>query len=107
MLQLLIRRLDKWAYRGDTPIARGRRNRMLAMLNLVKPPRGARIIDLGGTEYVWNLIDHDFHITTVNLPGAVKKTNSARFTHVEGDATDLRSLFADGAFDLAFSNSVI
>jgi methyltransferase family protein len=108
MLQLLIRRLDKWAYRGDTPVARGRRNRMMAMLKLVRPPPDAKIIDLGGTEYVWKLFDHHFQVTTVNLPGAVKKQPSdSRFTHIEADATNLRTIFANRSFDLAFSNSVI
>ena len=46
-----------------------RRNRMQAMLDRMQLPAQARIIDLGGTEENWRLIDHDFHITLVNLPG--------------------------------------
>ena len=86
-----------------------RQERMRAMLDLVGPPPRARIIDLGGTEEHWKLIDHDFHVTLVNLPDFNPRVPSdpGRYAVVEGDACDLRGAFADNSFDFVFSNSVI
>ena len=86
-----------------------RRRRMRDMLDRVRPPAGARVVDLGGTEENWALIDHDFHVTLVNLPdpGLGTPTDPDRYTKMDGDATDLRETFPDDSFDLVFSNSTI
>jgi hypothetical protein len=70
--------------------------------------RPVRIIDIGGTSAFWEQRGwggrSDVRITTVNL-----SAESKRFTNVDsvaGDATNLEAV-ADGAFDVAFSNSVI
>jgi hypothetical protein len=91
---------------GVNPRRRGRRMRdMVRLLNL---PDGARIVDLGGTERNWRLIDHSYRITLVNLPGSDQPiTDPSVFEAIEGDACDLKATFADNSFDAVFSNSVI
>ncbi|MEO1184724.1 MAG: methyltransferase domain-containing protein, partial [Cyanobacteria bacterium J06636_27] len=75
---------------------------------LVKPPSGAKIIDLGGHLPMWQWIDHDFEVTLVNLPGSYKSTGKfGKYNLVEGDATNLSDTFPDKSFDVVFSNSVI
>jgi hypothetical protein len=97
-----------WAYDSQSAVSRARQRRMLEMISLVKLPAGARILDLGGTEYLWNLVDHDYQITLLNLPRALRpKIESDRFDYVEADACDLQEHFATGSFDLVFSNSTI
>jgi len=83
-----------------------RSRRMQAFLNHMQPFPGARIIDLGGTDYLWRLFDNDFDITLVNLPGTSKAGDSDMHT-VYADACDLRNVFSDMSFDITFSNSVI
>jgi Methyltransferase domain len=91
---------------GARPKSRARR--MQDMLRLLKLPPRARIVELGGTEANWKLIDHDFHITLVNLPGGNPPVSDPKvFESLEGDACDLKGMFADNSFDVAFSNSVI
>jgi hypothetical protein len=83
---------------------------MLAMVQRVKVPPGARIVDLGGTPQVWESFEHDFDVTLVNLPkrpGAEAPALGPRMRVVQADACDLARLFEDRSFDLAFSNSVI
>jgi hypothetical protein len=111
LVRRIRRRMRRFAYsdKNALPIgAKGRRKRMVDMLRLVSPPPGARVIDLGGTEYLWDSIEHDFQITLVNLPGSVKnRTPREDFEYIWADACDLGERVGDGAFDLAFSNSVI
>ncbi len=74
--------------------------------------RRVRVIDVGGTRAFWNLVPpeflerHEVSVTIVNLPGADAGEPGGRFRVVAGDGCDLAA-FADGAFDLAHSNSVI
>jgi len=107
-MRSLFRKLHDRVYTDDSFIARWRRARMFAMLQYVNPPPKARVIDLGGDDYIWGLFDHDFHITLVNLPGTKISTGDPeRFTYVQADACSLSDAFEDNAFDLVFSNSVI
>jgi hypothetical protein len=110
-LQRILRVLSGRAYAGDTFIARWRRARVRAFEDLVKPPPQARIIDLGGTFHMWNLINHDYHVTLVNLPGSYTdeqwRACPPQYELVEADACDLTDMFADQSFDVVFSNSVI
>lgn len=81
---------------------------MLQMVRLLGLPPGARIVDLGGSEYVWKLFDHNYHVTLVNLPGFNPPVSDPnRFDHVEADACDLQGTFSDNSFDAVFSNSTI
>jgi hypothetical protein len=87
---------------------RWRQARMQVMLDRLRLPARARIIDMGGMECTWQMIDHDFHVTLVNLPGySPPVTDPLRYVNVEGDACDLTALFEDGSFDAVFSNSTI
>jgi len=89
------------------PKARGRRMARFEEIFDLSP--GARVIDLGGTNEIWNLVKTPLDITIVNLPGAnTKKSVKShhRFTFVEGDATELHD-YVDNSFDIVFSNSVI
>lgn len=69
---------------------------------------GERIIDLGGAPGSWRYIPFPLKIVIVNLPGAVERDPNTHheIEYIEGDACDL-SQYADGSFDIAFSNSVI
>jgi hypothetical protein len=107
-MQDLILKVKGKLYDGKSFVRSWRSERMRSMVRLLGIPKGARVIDLGGSEFNWNLIEHDFHITIVNLPGSNPPVSDAeRFTSVEGDACDLKGVFDDNAFDLAFSNSTI
>lgn len=73
--------------------------------------RGCRILDLGGRALYWNsLFDKDFlersgvHVTLVNLE-PLGAEDGPMFTNVQGSACELP--YADNAFDLCHSNSVI
>lgn len=107
-MQILIRKISGWLYKNNFLVSQWRLQRMTSFLSLVNPPKYARIIDLGGSDYFWNLIEHNFEVTIVNLPGSfTTPSNSDRYTYIEGDATDLNKLFTDKSFDIVFSNSVI
>jgi len=86
---------------------RERRFRMFDQLAATLP-RPLRIIDLGGTNEYWERRGwagrDDVEITLVNLGPQERRHENLH--PVIGDATDL-SDHADGAFDIAFSNSVI
>jgi hypothetical protein len=71
------------------------------------PSPEARVLDIGGTAQTWiseSEGDGQFSVTLINIRSH-GHMNGGRFTSMEGDATALP--FADNAFDLAFSNSVI
>lgn len=83
------------------------------LIEMIFAERGrADILDLGGTETYWRIgadfiraNRHRLTITMINPePQAIQDREV--FSFVEGSATD-RALFADRAFDLVHSNSVI
>ena len=108
-VQVLIRRLHKWAYANDnSPARRWRRRRMIAFLKCVTPPPRARILDLGGTRRLWDDFDHGFHVILVDLSSPRNcKQDTGRYQFIVGDACDLQDIFANVLFDVVFSNSVI
>ena len=71
-------------------------------------PRPLTILDVGGTQAFWERMafvdEPGVNITVLNLDP--QTVHHAGFISIIGDATDL-SLFADDAFDVTFSNSVI
>lgn len=78
------------------------------MIELVGFHAGMRVIDLGGTHYNWTLLENEYDVTLVNLPGTLKRLPKLDgFTYVEGNACNLRDQFSDKSFDFVFSNSVI
>lgn len=71
-------------------------------------PRPLRILDVGGTQAVWEAIklvgQPDVHITILNLQR--QECRHENVDSVAGDARDMRG-FGDGEFDIVYSNSVI
>src|SRR5690242_8516724 len=86
---------------------RERRFRLFEQL-VADLPRPLNVIDLGGTNEYWEQRGwagrDDVSITLVNLDAQPQR--HANILPSVGDATDLRA-HDDGAFHLAFSNSVI
>lgn len=114
MIQTQIRKLTRAAYEHPrSPILGMRQRRMQEFLDRLKPKRGARILDLGGSPEIWRLTPERFELTLVNLPGGMDRLAGAQpeargdHTIVWADACDLRGIFGDNSFDLVFSNSVI
>lgn len=66
---------------------------------------GTRVLDVGGTEYNWLLLPEVPRVTLINLRRDVCRPSRGEFRVVAGDGCRLP--FADGSFDLVFSNSVI
>jgi len=71
-------------------------------------PRPLRILDVGGTNEFWENRGwagrSDVQIASLNLEAQEQKHENIQ--SLAGDATDLHQ-FADGSFDIVFSNSVI
>ena len=84
-----------------------RRRRMNRFFALFTPSTDIRVLDIGGTAETWSSEAEGcarFPVTLINTYdyGPIE---DKRFTSIAGDATALP--FADNAFDIAFSNSVI
>jgi SAM-dependent methyltransferase len=98
------------AVRLKAPFSRNRRRERMALFVEYMGLRGGeRIIDMGGVGAFWNDCPVPLDVTVVNLPGSVVRSDvdaRHKMTFVEGDACDL-DFVEDGAFDIAFSNSVI
>jgi len=106
--QTALRGATRWAYESPrSPTRRWRSRRFTDFQRLVRPPAGARIVDLGGTPYMWELFEHDYRVTLVNLPSTEHPEVPAGYEWIEADACALEGVFDDGAFDIVFSNSVI
>lgn len=93
---------------------RARRSAPLrAMIETCHAEHGAvRILDVGGMEYYWDMLGPDYlakhrvHVTLLNLPGDIRPIAQPEFfSSMEGDGCRLP--FADRAFDICHSNSVI
>jgi hypothetical protein len=108
MFQALVRKVSRRAYDRASIVRNWRAERCRAMVRLLELPPRARIVDLGGSELIWQLFAHDFHVTLVNLPGFnATVSDPSRFTLLEADACHLGEVFPDRAFDAVFSNSTI
>jgi SAM-dependent methyltransferase len=83
-----------------------RRRRMRAFQSSFRPTEGTTILDVGGTPFNWELAGIRSQLTLLNLspPGGFDAL-PASYRFVEGSGTRLE--FEQGAFDVAFSNSVI
>jgi hypothetical protein len=95
--------------RQDSLSTQFRRKRFEFFLNLINQlPRPLHILDIGGTEDYWNMMefnDPQVHITLLNL-NTQPVSDTQRFTSIAGNATQLTG-FADQSVDLVYSNSVI
>jgi hypothetical protein len=83
-----------------------RRRRMQRFAQEFREGRGLRVVDVGGSPFNWSFAPETPRLVLVNLraPGDAR-TLPDGIRLVIGDGT--RLAFADAAFDVAFSNSVI
>lgn len=83
---------------------RFRKRRFDRFLTLAAVRAGDRILDVGGWPDTWDGSGLEHQVTILNP--IVPDPAPGPFTWVHGDARDM-SVFADKAFDIGFSNSVI
>jgi hypothetical protein len=96
--------------------SRFRARRIKPMVDLIEQTYArygkADILDVGGRKTYWNILPagvlqrNRAHITVLNLPDDLQGDDDEFFTHAKGDACNM-SDFADNAFHLVHSNSVI
>jgi len=96
--------------------SRLRARRFLLMKSMIedvfKEKSSVRIIDIGGTQTYWNILQKKYleeknvNIVIVNLSGTSMPHNDKLFTFVVADGCALND-FQNKSFDIAHSNSVI
>jgi len=96
-------------HRDPTSLASRLRERRLMFFKqlFASVPEPVKILDVGGTAAFWKTVGfltNRVNVTILNLRD--ERLDDPRFQSVIGDARDL-SNFADGAFDIVYSNSVI
>lgn len=96
-------------YRQRSWSAKARHRRMALFSELIKPlSRPLHILDVGGTARYWQTFGAQLlsscQVTLLNR--GVPREQDSLFAYRAGDACNL-SEFADGQFDMVFSNSVI
>jgi hypothetical protein len=82
-----------------------RRRRMNWLQSVFQLKTSTRVLDVGGTILNWQLAPVVPAVTLLNM-GPRPTDLAAEVPYIQGDARDL-SRFADGQFDLVYSNSVI
>jgi hypothetical protein len=70
-----------------------------------RPTAETTVLDVGGTSYNWEQIGARFPITLLNTESLEAGELGAHYTLLQGSGLQLD--FANGSFDIAFSNSVI
>lgn len=65
----------------------------------------ARVLDVGGFSYPWDILNPSAHITILNMSRPQNIPENSKLEFVVGDGTNLN--YPDQSFDLIFSNSVI
>jgi hypothetical protein len=86
------------------PIAKHfRTKRMREFVSIFRVGDGTSIIDVGGTEFNWKLIEQRPRVLLVNFDD--EEWEKERLRKIRGDGRQLQ--IADNSFDIAYSNSVI
>lgn len=107
MSRLLGARVDNT--RPDSFVNGLRRRRFSLFLSLIKElPRPVKILDVGGTESFWKMMQYhdaaEVSVVLINL--CATPTELSNFTSVVADGRKL-NMFADHSFDIVFSNAVL
>ena len=84
-----------------------RRRRLQKFSTMLRPQSSERLLDVGGYPWCWPPETRRAQITLINVafPPEAKTATTGAFDLVVGDGCALP--FADGAFDIVFSNSAI
>ncbi len=80
-----------------------RTRRMALFLSIFNVTPSTKVIDVGGTAFNWSLIPTACDLTIVNNYGEDRVEGNITYTLGDGRALN----YADGAFDIAYSNSVV
>jgi Methyltransferase domain len=80
-----------------------RRARMRLLEQSLHPTAGTRVLDVGGSQHNWEYVSELPQVTLANIERVSDR--DPRFQYQEFDAR--RMPLPDGAFDIAYSNSVI
>ena len=85
---------------------RFRAARMARFRETFQPTAETTVLDVGGNYYDWEMLGVDCRFTILNVDAIpVSWATPPNFTYVVGDGCALS--YPDGAFDIAYSNSVI
>jgi hypothetical protein len=108
MTKLLFKKIADMR-EADSMITRLRHKRLALFRSLLdQVPRPMRILDVGGTQFFWQMMHYlaspEVEITLLN--SSPMPVSLPHFHSVEGDGCAMPQ-YADGEFDVVFSNSVI
>ena len=87
---------------------RFRRKRYRDFTSLFPPEKCRRILDLGGSAELWEMMEYPAEITLLNISKnwlTIPETSRRTYIPIVGDGR--QTDYPDRSFDLAFSNSVI
>ena len=84
---------------------RFRPRRMQRFADLFKPDANTQILDVGGTAFNWSLLAQTPAVTLLNIRAAAASSAPDEHTRLIADGRHLP--FAENAFDIVYSNSVI
>lgn len=85
---------------------RYRTRRFQHFLNIFKPQRNCRILDVGGSSDTWFKSGLNKNVTLLNLTRPRQKDIEMGFTYINGDALHM-DMIEDQSYDIVYSNSVI
>jgi len=91
---------------ASTLSARARKKRLELFVEQIEPKAGERILDVGCGRAGWlNDLSGEIEVVGIDREPSLPGYDGPNRSYRQGDALDLP--FADGEFDIAFSNSVI
>ncbi len=97
---------DRFRSRLYLPTQGFRRRRMRRFVERFDLTSSTRILDVGGTDANWSLVEQPAEVVLLHLVVPSDQSGlPSRLSYVQGDATELP--YEPGAFDICFSNSAI